>query len=260
MIRTSSEETPTVPRTDPSVMPEDIVQARSRICEALLNSPLPPHELIRNLGLYMLPMDLKRCLFFADLYQQILQVPGIIVEFGCRWGQTLALMQSLRSILEPYHHRRKIVGFDTFSGFPDVSRNDGTAPAAVPGAYSVTDDYASELNRLMELRETQSPLPEVRKFEIISGRAEVGFARYLEKHPETIVALAYFDMDLYQPTLECLRLLKDRVTQGSVIGFDELNHASFPGETTAVRDALGLSSVALRRSLWSADESYFVVS
>ena len=83
------------PVTDPSVMPGETVEARLRILQSLQAAPLPPRELIRNLGLYMLPMELKRYLFFADLYQQILSVPGIIVEFGCRWGQNLAVLQSL---------------------------------------------------------------------------------------------------------------------------------------------------------------------
>ena len=247
------------PKTDPSVMSDDVVNARMKICEALLNSPLPPNELIRNLGLYMLPMELKRYLFFADLYQQIINVPGIIVEFGCRWGQNLAVLQSLRGILEPFHHRRMIVGFDTFEGFAAVSEQDGTADAVRTGAYGVAHGYEENLEQLLALRETQSPLAEVRKFRVIKGRAEEQFATYLEDHPETMVALAYFDMDLYQPTVDCLKLLQGRLTQGSIVGFDELNHAAFPGETTAVREVLGLEKIALRRSPWSADESYFVV-
>jgi len=247
------------PKTDPSVMSADVVGARLEICNALRNSPLPPHELIRNLGLYMLPMELKRYLFFADLYQQIVSVPGIIVEFGCRWGQNLAVMQSLRGILEPFHHRRLIVGFDTFEGFAEVTAQDGSADAVRPGAYSVGDGYESHLEQLLALRETQSPLSEVKKFRVIKGRAEEQFATYLDEHPGTVVALAYFDMDLYQPTVDCLKLLQGRLTQGSIVGFDELNHAAFPGETTAVREVLGLDRIALKRSPWSADESYYVV-
>ena len=95
---------------DRSVMPRDVVDGRTQICRQLQASPIPENELIRNLGLYLLPMELKRFLFFADLYQQFLDVPGVIMEFGCRWGQNLATLQSLRSILEPYHHRRKIIG------------------------------------------------------------------------------------------------------------------------------------------------------
>jgi hypothetical protein len=240
-------------------MKQSVVDGRQELCDQLMNSPIPRHELIRNLGLYMLPMELKRQMFFADLYQRILPVPGVIVEFGTRWGQNLATLQSLRAILEPYHHRRKIIGFDTFEGFPSVSKEDGSAAAARPGAYNVTEGYHEHLDQLLELREQQSPLNEVRKFEVIKGDASQTFARYLSDHPETIVAMAYFDMDLYQPTVDCLNLLRGRLTRGSIVGFDELNHAAFPGETLAVKDALGLDAVHLRRSPWSADESYFVV-
>ena len=247
------------PVVDRSVLPNHVVNGRTELCDRLLESPIPRHELIRNLGLYMLPMEVRRTLFFSDLYQQIVNVPGVILEFGTRWGQNLAIMQSLRSILEPYHHRRRIVGFDTFEGFPSVAPEDGSADAAHVGAYAVTDNYAEYLRELMALREQQSPLPEVRKFEIVKGNAPEQLELYLKRHPETIVALAYFDMDLYQPTVDCLKLLSGRLTKGTVVGFDELNHAAFPGETTAVREVLGLSSIRLKRSPWSGDESYFVV-
>ena len=44
--------------------------------------------------------------------------------------------------------------------------------------------------------------------------------------PETIVALAYFDFDIYEPTKECLKAI---ATFGKdVLAFDELNdHDSF---------------------------------
>ena len=246
-------------RTDSSVMPSQIVDERTKLCENLLASPLPPNELIRNIGLYLLPMEVKRLLFFADLYQRIVNVPGIIVEFGCRWGQNLAHFQSLRSILEPYHHRRLIVGFDTFEGFPEISRHDGTSDIIIPGAYSVTRGYEQQLAELLALRERQSPLPDVQKFHVVKGDAPAEFEKWLADHPETIVALAYFDMDLYEPTAQCLRLLKGRLTQGAIVGSDELNHGKFPGETLAVREVLGLENVRLMRSPWSADESFFVV-
>lgn len=246
-------------RVDPSVMSHSVVESRSAICRQLKESPIPDQELIRNLGLYQLPMEVKRILFFAEIYQQLLSVPGVIMEFGCRWGQNLATLQSLRSILEPYHHRRRIVGFDSFSGFPTVAPQDGCADAAKRGAYSVTPEYDVCLKQLLALREMQAPIPEVKKFEVIKGDVRDELPLWLEQHPEAIVAFAYFDLDLYEPTRDCLKSLKGRLTQGSIIGFDELNHTSFPGETLAVREALGLENIRLRRSPFSADECYFIV-
>ena len=75
----------------------------------------------------------------------------------------------------------------------------------------------------------------------------------------TIVSLAYFNMDIYQPTVKCLRALKKVVTKGSIIGFDELNCPHFPGETTALKDAFGLDNVRLIRHPHNPYPAYIVV-
>ena len=242
-----------------TIVSNEVLDARGELTKLLKTTPIPDSDLIRNLGLYTLPMEMKRLLFFASIYEKILEVPGVIMEFGSGWGQNLAFLQSLRSILEPYHHRRSIIGFDTFSGFRQPAPEDGSSSIVQTGNFSVTAGYEDHLTRVLALRETQSPLPEVTKFRILKGNASEQLASYLEEHPETIIAFAYFDMDLYEPTLDCLGLIKSRLTKGSVVGFDELNHQTFPGETAAVKDALGLQNIALRRSKFSSDECYFIV-
>ena len=82
---------------------------------------------------------------------------------------------------------------------------------------------------------------------------------YLNCNPETIVALAYFDLDIYEPTLACLKLIRDRITKGTVLGFDELNDHSTPGETVALKEALGLDRFAIKRYRYNARTSYLVV-
>src|SRR4051812_27502689 len=56
-------------------------------------------------------------------------------------GQNLALMETFRGIYEPFNHNRKIIGFDTFEGFPAIHEKDGKSEVAKAGAYSVTKDY-----------------------------------------------------------------------------------------------------------------------
>jgi len=60
-----------------------------------------------------------------ELYQNIINVHGNIVEFGTRWGTNLALFESFRGMYEPYNYTRKIVGFDTFEGFSGIDGKDG---------------------------------------------------------------------------------------------------------------------------------------
>jgi hypothetical protein len=56
------------------------------------------------------------------------------MEFGVRWGQNMALFTSFRNIYEPYNVSRKIIGFDTFAGFPSISEQDGVAETVQVGA------------------------------------------------------------------------------------------------------------------------------
>jgi len=238
--------------------PEEVARRQS-FFELFSQCPIPPPERLDNLGLFIKRQALARILWLNDLYQKILPVCGIVVEFGVRWGQSLALFESFRGTYEPYNYNRKIVGFDTFSGFPQPAPQDGNDASVVPHAYNVSEGYEQYLEKVLSYHESESPLSHIKKFEIIRGDAPVRLAEYLDAHPETIIALAYFDFDLYEPTKKCLELIRDRLTRGSVIGFDELNFATFPGETIALRETLGLGRYALRRSPHNPLPAYLVV-
>jgi len=194
-----------------------------------------------------------------ELYQKIIDVNGIVVEFGVRWGQTLSLFSSFRGMYEPFNYSRKIVGFDTFSGFPSVSKHDGDDEIASQGAYGVTQKYECYLDSVMSYHEFESPLNHIKKFELVKGDATETLEKYLQNHPETIIALAYFDFDLYEPTKKCLELIKPHITKGSVIGFDELNCSTFPGETIALKEVFGLDKYSIRRSPLNPVPSYIVI-
>ena len=73
------------------------------------------------------------------------------------------------------------------------------------------------------------------------------------------VALIYLDMDNYEPTRDCLQVLKDRRPKGIVVGPDEVNDPATPGETLAVKEVPGLGEVAIHRYLFYLRSSYFVL-
>ena len=112
------------------------VDTRAAALELFRSNPLPDDELLWNLGLWTNRQAMARTLWMTDLYRRALDVHGVVMEFGVRWGRNLALFQSLRGIYEPYNYTRKIVGFDTFSGFPSVSEQDGDDAVIEPGAYA----------------------------------------------------------------------------------------------------------------------------
>lgn len=225
--------------------------------ELYRSSPLPDGQLLKNFGLLTKRQTLARMLYMYELYKKVVPVHGIIVEFGVRWGNNLALFQNFRALFEPYNYNRKIVGFDTFAGFAGTSDKDAEKHSA--GDMNVVQDYEEYLEKVLQAHENNSPVANVKKFEIVKGDAAVTFKKYLEEHPETIIALAYFDFDLYEPTKVCLELCKDRLTKGSIIAFDELNHPNWPGETLAVKEVLGLHNIRLQRMPFNPSTSFIEI-
>ena len=223
----------------------------------LRDCPIPENELMLNMGLFLTPQTLSRILFMDFLYRQVIDVQGVVMDFGCRWGQNLSLFSSLRGIYEPFNRLRKLVGFDTFSGFPKVAPEDG--PQLSAGGYATTPDYEDYLAQLLGLQEEESPLSHVRKFEIIKCDESETVPRYLDQHPETVIALCYFDFDLYHPTKACLQAIQGHLTRGSVLGFDEINERDTPGETVALREVWGLDRYSIKRYRYNSRTSYLVL-
>lgn len=230
----------------------------AKIFGMLQATPIPDNELLANLGLFLTRPTLSRILFLARVYERQLAVPGIVLELGCRWGHNLALMATLRNILEPHNYWRRIVGFDTFAGFPSISAEHDRSRYATKGNLAVSENYESTLNELMSCHEALAPRPHLRRFELVKGDVSSTVPAYLTKHPETIISLAYFDLDLYDPTKIALEAMLPHLVKGSVLVFDELCLAEFPGETVAVAQAIGLGRLKLVRDPASVAVCYAV--
>lgn len=220
------------------------------------NSTIPENEKLYHLGLFVKRQPLSRFLFMYEIYKRIVNIHGVIFEFGVRWGQDLVWYENFRGIFEPYNYNRKIVGFDTFTGFPGVSDYDINSEI---GEFSVSKGYEDELWEILSLHNENNPVSNINKCELIKGDAIVTVEKYLNDHPETIIAYAYFDFDNYEPTKICLNLCKNHFVKGSVIGFDEVNHPDFPGETVALKEIFSLNDIQLERMPFSPTQSYFVL-
>jgi len=232
------------------------VEARHALADLFARTPLPREQLLVNPGLYMRSSVLAKILYVDELYRKIVNVPGAILEFGVWWGQNLALFESLRAIHEPYNHTRKVVGFDTFSGYPAIRPEDGAGEVSRVGTYGVSPGYERHLTEVLDYHQRENVTGHIRKYEIVKGDVTETIDRYLAEHPETIIALAYFDLQLYEPTKKCLRAIRPYLTRGSLIALDEVNCAEFPGETQALREEWGLERLRLTRSQFLPDRTF----
>lgn len=102
--------------------------------------PMPDDQLLICLGLYMRSSALTKILFVDEAYRLILDLPGVIVEFGTWWGQNLILFENLRAIYEPFNASRRVLGFDTFAGYSSISKKIAQAKPSKPAAMKYRAD------------------------------------------------------------------------------------------------------------------------
>jgi Macrocin-O-methyltransferase (TylF) len=241
----------------PSPIQDPLKKSRESIEQLLREWPVPAQHHLDNLPMFLGRLGIQNILLMDALYRQILGTHGVIMEFGVRFGLNTALLVVLRGIYEPYVRSRKIVAFDTFAGFPSVDEGrDGRV--FKPGDLRSPEGYEVYLDRLLSALEMQSPIAHLKKYELVKGDIDVTLDQYFQANPETIVAFAYIDVDLYKPTRKCLEGILPRMTKGGIIAFDEVNYPDCPGETLAFLEVLG-SKYQLRRTPLSGSMSYVIL-
>lgn len=113
------------------------------------------------------------------------------------------------------------------------------------------------MQKLLKCLENENPIFHIPTTELVKGDATRSINEYLDKHPETILSMVYFD--IYQPNKVCLLAIRPHFTRGAVVGFDELNFNAFPEETLALKEVFGLENVRLKRSPFGVLQSYFIL-
>lgn len=201
-------------------------------------------------------------LFKWDLFQKIVDVQGSILEFGVYMGSGAFSFLSFSSILEPYNYQRKIIGFDTFEGFPGYSKDDLTTkerdPSITTEGFKVSDRLYSDLQECAEIQDMNRPIGHIQKLELVKGDIKISLPKFLEENPHTLISLLYLDMDLYEPTKLALELLYDRVVPGGIVAFDEINNPAWPGETKAYLEFFKGKHGRLQKCSFEPLRSYFV--
>jgi len=250
-----------MPKTITSQNPssDSSTQARENLYRLFKERPMQDHELLVNLGLFMRSGSLAKILFLNEMYQKIIEIPGIICEFGVWMGQSTVVFENLRAVYEPYNFQRRIIGFDTFSGYTEIGDKDVASEIISDGVYTVGQGYEDYLRELLDYHEKENVMSHIKKHSLIKGDASVTCPEFIEQNPHVVVAMAYFDMALYEPTKNCLKAILPRLIKGSILVFDELCHPDYPGETQAVFEVLQARNHTIRRSKFLPDRSYAVI-
>lgn len=225
----------------------------------LASCPLDAVERVHNSHLFVRRQTLARLLFLDEIYQEILDVPGIVVQCGVRFGGDLVTLASLRTLYEPFNHSRRIVGFDTFAGLLGTGTVDQGSASVRDGQFGVPTGYVNYLSSLLDAHTMAAPLAHVHRHELVVGDVSATLPEFLEKHPGEMLSLLYLDMDIYQPTHDALRAASERLVPGSLVVFDEFGDRRFPGEAKVYRELLGDWRVRMKRSRKSTVTAYAIL-
>ena len=204
-------------------------------------SPCPTDKKLANYTKYVRRQTMARTLAQYEIFQRQLPVKGCVVECGVHHGGGVMAWAQFSTILEPYNYRRKIIGFDTFAGFPDVCAVDKTREVVQAGMFREDYDVFSELKETIKEFDENRFLNDIPKVTLIRGDANETIPDFVQKNPWLIVSLLYLDFDIYKPTATALKHLIPRMPRGAVIAFDEVNNENWPGETQALMEALNVN-------------------
>ena len=199
-----------------------------------------------------------------ELFRRVLDVKGSIVECGVRGGGGLMAWAKLCSTFEPFALHRRVIGFDTFEGFPSLSDADrpsagGALAEHRVGGFGPAHDMHGELSELIALYDRRRILGNHTKVELVRGDACETIPAYVANNRHLLVALLFLDFDIYAPTRAALQHLLPRMPKGAVLAFDEVNTVNWPGETEAMLEMLDLRNLELKKFPFDPNVAYAVL-
>jgi len=224
---------------------ESELQVGKTVENIFLRNPDSVEIKLENFPKYVRRQHLKRFLTLYEIFKKLLPVKGSIVECGVFRGFSLSTWAKLSAIMEPENLIRKIYGFDTFEGFPNLHEKDKTDAYDHQVGHFYTDVY-EELNELNDAYNRDRFLGHINKVELIKGDCSKTIPEFIKNNQHLVISLLFIDLDLYEPTKMALEHFLPRMHKGSILAFDELDNPQWPGETVALLESYNIKKLNIQ--------------
>lgn len=183
------------------------------------------------------PSRMGKCLAHYELFKIANALPGAIVECGVFKGVSFLRFATFQHL---YGDRpRKLIGFDTFTTFPQTAfpgdkarraafiQDAGTASISTAQLFSVAKKKGLDVS-----------------MDLVAGDVTKTVPAYVKAHPDLKIALLNLDTDIYEPAVTVLQYLYPHIVKGGVLISDD--YGIFPGETKAIDDYFKGRPVVIR--------------
>lgn len=256
-------EDPAASSHDPK-SPRAEAEYRSKVDQLFPESPNSWMTKLENFTKYVPRQSIARFLARYEIFRMLQDVHGSIIECGVRYGGGLMAWAQFSAICEPYNFQRRIIGFDTFTGFPVIAEADVAGDISEKSSYMRVGGLAcpeayEDLQNWIELYNQNRYLNHIPKVELVKGDFEMTCPVFLKENAHLVISCLYIDFDIYQPTKVALEILLPRIPRGGIIVFDELNEPTWPGESVAVLELDLIRSLKIKRFPFQPSISYAVI-
>lgn len=107
-----------------------------------------------------------------EVFKRVMNIHGAFIECGVFLGGGLMTWANFSAIYEPFNHTRRIVGFDTFTGFSELDREDaGAEQVDFKQAGGLSTGAEQDVARALSLYDMNRPIGHIPRAELVVGDA-----------------------------------------------------------------------------------------
>jgi hypothetical protein len=193
---------------------------------------------------------ISKILSHYEIYKMIKEVPGEIIECGVFKGASYLRFAMFREIFgNPFS--KKIIGFDTFSEFPETTFQDDTKARNKFISSAGSDSISKE--QLLKILDNKGLNKHV---DLIEGDITETVPSYVKANPELKISLLNLDTDIYEPAVTILEHLYPKITKGGILMLDD--YGTHPGETKAVDEYFKNKTVEIKKFSFAMTPCYII--
>lgn len=211
---------------------------RETLEELFKTTRLTTFEMFRNFPVFTPRYNLARFLVHYELFKKVCKLPGVIIDLGVYQGASLFTWAKLCEIFCPTDVRKVVYGFDTFKGFPVLSKEDGGKDSKHDrnvGGFYPGASMERDLELAQKAMKFDKHIRHIDRIKLIKGNAIKTIPNFVKTKGNALkIALLNIDFDLYGPTKVALENFVPLMLKGGIIILDEYALETFPGETKAI--------------------------
>lgn len=226
---------------------------------------LTTFEMFRNFPVFVPRFNIARFLVHYELFKKICYLPGVIVDLGVYRGSSTFTFAKLCEIFCPTDVKKTVYGFDTFEGFPDISKEDGKKDVKQDkqaGGYFGGTSIEKDLELAQKAMNCDKHIKHINRIQFIKGDVVKTIPKFVKNKGAGLkIALLNLDLDLYTPTKIALKYFVPLMVRGGIIILDEYAVESFGGESKAVDEYFRKSfgrKPKIKKFTWHSNPSGYI--